>query len=122
MVRGPKLACLIQTPALSLADMDSLGKPLNLSKPQFPYLLSSVPQSCPTLCVPVNRSTPGLLSIINSRSLPTPMSIESVMPSSHLNLCRPLLLLPSIFPSIRVISSHQVAKVLEFQLYHQSFQ
>ena len=42
------------------------------------------------------------LSINNSRSPPKPMSIELVMPSSHLILCRPLLLLPSIFPSIRV--------------------
>ena len=52
------------------------------------------------------------------------MFTESVMPSSHLILCRPLL--PSIFPSIRVFSnvssSHQVAKVSEFQLQHQSFQ
>ena len=45
------------------------------------------------------------LSITNSRSLPKPMPIESVMPSSHLILCRPLLLLPSIFPSIRVFSN-----------------
>ena len=45
------------------------------------------------------------LSITNSYSLPKPMSIESVMPSSHLILCRPLLLQPSIFPSIRVFSS-----------------
>ena len=44
------------------------------------------------------------LSITNSQSLPKPMSIESVMPSSHLILCRPLLLLPSIFCSIRVFS------------------
>ena len=42
------------------------------------------------------------LSITNSRSSPKLMSIESVMPSNHLILCRPLLLLPSIFPSIRV--------------------
>ena len=41
----------------------------------------------------------------NSRSLPKPMSIESMMPSSHLILCRPFLLLPSIFPSIRVFSN-----------------
>ena len=46
-------------------------------------------------------STPGL-SITNSPSSPKPMSIESVMPSNHLILCRPLLLLPSIFPNIRV--------------------
>ena len=44
-------------------------------------------------------------SIINSQSPPKPMSIESVMPSNHLILCRPLLLLPSIFPSIRVFSN-----------------
>ena len=55
------------------------------------------------------------------------MSIESVMPSNHLVHFRPLLFLPSIFPSIRVFfqwvsSSHQVAKVLELQLQHQSFQ
>ena len=43
--------------------------------------------------------------ITNSRSSPKPMSIESVMPPSHLILCHPLLLLPSIFPSIRVFSN-----------------
>ena len=48
------------------------------------------------------------LSITNCQSPPTPMSIESVMPSSHLILCRPLLLLPSIFPSIRVFSMSQL--------------
>ena len=48
------------------------------------------------------------LSTTNSRSLLTLMSIESVMPSNHLILCHPLLLLPSIFPSIRVFSSESV--------------
>ena len=48
------------------------------------------------------------LSITNSRSLLKPMSIESVMPSNHLILCRPLLLLPSIFPNIRVFSNESV--------------
>ena len=66
------------------------------------------------------------LSITNTQSLPKLMSIELVIPSNHLILCRPLLLLPSIFPNIRVFSNesvvHQVAKVLEFQLQHQSFQ
>ena len=74
------------------------------------------------------------LPIINFCSLLKLMSTESVMPSNHLILCRPLLP-PSIFPSIRVFSffffqglfkwvssSHQMAKVLEFQLQHQSFQ
>ena len=71
-------------------------------------------------------STQASLSITNSQSLLKFMSIESVMPSNHLILCHPLLLLPSIFPNIRVFSNesvvHQVAKVLEFQLQHQSFQ
>ena len=66
------------------------------------------------------------LSITNSQSLPKLMSIESVMPSNHLIFCCPLLLLPSSFPTSgsfqRVSSSHQVAKILEFQLQHQSFQ
>ena len=44
-------------------------------------------------------------SITNSWSLPKPMSIESVMPSNYLILCRPILLSPSIFPSIRVFSN-----------------
>ena len=48
------------------------------------------------------------LSITNSRSLLKLMSIESVMPSNHLILCRPLLLLPSIFPSIRVFSNESI--------------
>ena len=48
------------------------------------------------------------LSITNSRSLPKLMCIQSVMPSSHLILCHPLLLLPSIFPSIKVFSNESV--------------
>ena len=94
-------------------------------------------QSCPTLCDPMNCSTPGipvhyqLLEFTQTHilrvsdaiqpshplsspsppipifpwSLPKLMSIESVMPSSHLILCRPLLLLPPIPPSIRVFSN-----------------
>ena len=51
------------------------------------------------------------LSITNSWSLPRLMSIESVMPSNHLILCRPLLLLPSIFPSIRVFSNESALHI-----------
>ena len=51
------------------------------------------------------------LSISNSRSLPKPMPIELVMPSSHLILCRPLLLLPSIPPSIRVFSDESALHI-----------
>ena len=65
---------------------------------------SPVPQLCPTLCDPMNSSMPGLPVHHQSRSLLKLMSIESVMPSSHLILSHPLLLLPSIFPSIRVFS------------------
>ena len=51
------------------------------------------------------------LFITNSQSLPKLMSIESVMPSNHLILCRPLLLLPSIFPSLRVFSSESALRI-----------
>ena len=68
---------------------------------------SSVQFSCSVQFF-VNQGTTACqasLSITNSQSLPKLMSIESVMPSNHLILCRPLLLLPSIFPSIRVFSN-----------------
>ena len=77
---------------------------IQLLKIQF----SSVVQSCPTLCDPMDCSTPGPPSITNSRSLLKLMSIELVMLSNLLILCHPLLLLPSIFPSIRVFSSESV--------------
>ena len=94
----------------------------------------SFTKSCPTLCNPMDCSPPGSpqfssvqslnrvwlfvipwtaahqgsLSITNSRSLLKLMSIESGMSSNHLILCCPLLLLPSIFPSIRVFSNESV--------------
>ena len=67
--------------------------------------VSSVVQSCPTLCNPMNCSTPGLPVHHQLRSLLKLMSIESVMPSRHLILCCPLLLLPPIPPRIRVFSN-----------------
>ena len=66
---------------------------------------SSVAQSCPTLCNPMNRSTQGLPVHHQLPKFTQLMSIESVMLSNHLILCRPLLLLPSIFPNIRVLSN-----------------
>ena len=72
---------------------------------------SSVTQSCPTLCDPMNRSTPGLPVHHQSRSSLKLAPIESVMPSSHLILCRPLLLLPPIPPSIRVFSSESTLHI-----------
>ena len=58
--------------------------------------LSSVAQLCPTLRYPMDCNTPGFPSITTSWSL---LKLESVMPSNHLILCHPLLLLPSIFPA-----------------------
>ena len=63
-----------------------------------------------TLCDPMDCSTPGF-SVTNSRSLLKLMCIESVMPFNHLILCRPLLLLPSIFPSIMVFSNASVIRI-----------
>ena len=73
-------------------------------------LVSSVTQSCPTLCDPMDCSTP-----VPCPS-PTPrvysfMSIELVMPSNHLILCHPLLLPPSILPRIRVLSNEAVLHI-----------
>ena len=71
--------------------------------PQF----SSVTHFCPTLCRPMNCS----LSITNSRNLLKLMSIKSLMLSNYLILCHPLLLLPSIFPSIRVFSNESALRI-----------
>ena len=73
---------------------------------------SSVTQSCLTLCDLTDCSTPGSLSITNSRSLLKLKSIQLVMASNHLILCHPLLLLPSIFPSIRVFSNESVLRIM----------
>ena len=74
------------------------------------YQYSSVTQLCPTVFNPMDCSTPGF-SITNSQSLLKLISIESVMSSNHLILCCPLLLLPSIFPSIRVFSNESVLHI-----------
>ena len=99
--------CLLS--ALFFAPM-YLGCLFSFSSVQF----SSVAQSCLTLCDPMNCS---LLSITNSPSItnsqnPTKlMPIESVMPSSHLILCHPLLLLPPIPPNIRVFSNESTLRM-----------
>ena len=75
--------------------------------PQF----RSVAQSCPTLLTPWTAACQASLSITNAQSLLRLMSIKSVMPSNHLILCRPLLLPPSIFPSIRVFSNDSILHI-----------
>ena len=73
--------------------------------------LSSVAQLCPPLCDPMDYSTPGFPVHHPSRSLLKLTSIASVMPPNHLTLCHPLLL-PSIFPSIRVFSYESVLHIM----------
>ena len=66
---------------------------------------------CPTLCALMTAAHQASLSTTNSLSLLKLMSVESVMPSNHLILCRPLLLLPSIFPNIKVFSNESVLHI-----------
>jgi len=101
---------------------------LNSSYLSSVHLLSRVQ----LFAIPWTAARQGSLSITNSQSLPKLMSIESVMPSNHPILCHCPLLLPSASGHLLlsqhqglfkwVSSSYQVAKVLEFQLQHQSFQ
>ena len=72
------------------------------------YCCCSVTQSFPTLCDPRDCSTPGFSVLLCLPELAQIMSIELMMLSNHLILCRPLLLLPSIFPSIRVFSNESI--------------
>ena len=72
---------------------------------------SSVAKSCPTLCDPIDCSLPGFPVHHQFPELLKFMSIELVMPSNHLILCRHLLLLPSILPSIRVFSNELVLHI-----------
>ena len=75
----------------------------NISSVQFsPSVVSDSPQP---------HEPQASLSITNFRSSPKPMSIKSVMPSNHLILCHPLLLLPSILPSIRVFTTESVLHI-----------
>ena len=93
--------CLCHLWFLSLVSYNFLCTVLLSPSVQF----SSVSQSCLTLCNPMDCSTPGLPVHHQLPDSPKPMSIKLVIPSNHLILCRLLLLLPSIFPSIRVFSN-----------------
>ena len=81
------------------------------SSRKYGLLFSSVTQLCLTV-TPWTVACQASLSVTKTQSLLKLMSIELVMPSNHLILCRPLLLLPSIFPSIRVFSSESVLLIL----------
>ena len=81
------------------------------SSQQSRHQIRSVAQSCPTLCDPMNRSTPGLPVHHQLPDFTQTHVVESVMPSSHLILCCPLLLLPPIPPSIRVFSNDSTLRM-----------
>ena len=102
----------------------TLWESMNCSTPGLPAAAAKSLQSCLILCNPIDSSPLGSTApgILQARTLewvaisypsPTPgvYSIESVMPSNHLILCRPLLLLPSIFPSIKVFSNESVLRI-----------
>ena len=92
----------------------SLGKMLNCSKYECIFFSISSVQSFSRIglfVAPWTAACQASLSITNSQSLLKLMSIESVMPSNHLMLCRPLLLPPSIFPSIRVFSNESALHI-----------
>ena len=71
----------------------------------------SVAQSCPTLCDPMACSTPGFPVLCHLPELLRLMSTELMMPSNHLILCHPLLLLHSVFPSIRVFTNESALHI-----------
>ena len=77
----------------------------------FQFQFSSVAQSCPILCDPMNHSRPGLPVYHQLPESTRPMSIELMMPSNRLILCRPLLLLPSIFPRITVFPNESALHI-----------
>ena len=88
---------------------------------EFLQLFSSVAQSRLTLCEPWTVAHQASLSITNSWSLLELMSFESVMLYNHFILCHPLLLLPSIFPSIRVFSNESLLCIRQPKYWSFSF-
>ena len=98
-------------PAHPLSSPSSPAIILSQHQGLFQIQFSSVTQPWLTLCNPMNRSMPGLPVHHNSQSPPKPISIALVMPSNHLILCHPLLLLPSNFPSIKVFSNESIIRI-----------
>ena len=104
------IAQLVKNPtAIQETWVQSLGweNPLEKGKASSVQLLSWVQ----LFVIPWTTAHQASPSITDSRSLPKLMSIESVVPSNHLILCRSLLLLPSIFPSIRVFSNQSALPI-----------
>ena len=110
---------------------ENAGLKLNIKKTKtmasYPIQCSSVPQSCPTLCNPMNCSTPGLPvhhQLPEFTQTHVHRDSDAIQPSHPLSSSSPPAPNPSQHQSLfqRVNSSHEVAKVLEFQLQHHSFQ
>ena len=93
------------------ATREPLAPPREIATVQCSVQFSSVAQLFRLFATPWIAARQASLSITNSRSLPKPMPIELVMPSSHLILCRPLVLLPPIPPSIGVFSSESTLHI-----------
>ena len=85
------------------------------------FKFSSAAQSCPTICKPMNCSMPGLPVHHQLPEFKQTHVTESVMPSNHFILCHPLLLLPSIFPSIRVFSNESALQISQRKYWNFSF-
>ena len=134
-IRSPEIICLVTGGLYILTNISSFSpdptpvsgnchSALCLCKFVFIRCHISVQFSHSVMCdtlQPHDCSTPGVLSITNSQSLLKLMYIESVMSSNHLILCCPLLLLPSIFPSIRVYSSESVLRIMWPEYWNFSF-
>ena len=93
----------------------------NPKEGQWQVQFFSVTQLCPTFCDPMDCSTPDLPVHHQLLEFTQTMSIESVMQSNHLILCRPLTLLPSVFPSIRVFSNESVIRIRWLKYWSCSF-
>ena len=126
-----KVKCIFAKSVPPSYPVSSIVKSEKTSTSVFPdvkYKFSSVQllSHVRLFATPWTATCQAFLPITNSLSLLKFMSIESVIPSNHLILCHPFLLLPSIFPSITVFSNESVfasvAEVLEFQLQYQSSQ
>ena len=117
----PHVSSLLQE---SLSFIPETFPPIRPDPPRDPGQFSSVLSHVRLFVTPWTAVLQASLPITNSGSLFKLTSIESVMPPNHLILCRPLLLLPSIFASIRVFSNESAIRIRwpKFRLQHQSLQ
>ena len=116
-------SCLFYHPQLCFLSTWQPSFEMFASVPHFPFQFTSVQLLSPVwlLAIPWTAARQASLSTTNSWSLLKLMPIKSVMPFNHLILCCPLLLLPSIFPSIRVFSNESVLHIRWPKFWHFSF-